>query len=321
MKVISSAPAKVILFGEHAVVYGKPAIAMAIDLRMEVAVRPAVNEKTTVDNRPLTKQHHAYIKYAMDNYHKGPPLEFTTRSKIPSASGLGSSAALTIATLGAIKGLEGPQPKVEEVAMMGHDTEYGVQGAASPTDTTTSAYGGGILVSNKPGDGLLWHAQKGQREWYLHRLDIPEDLTLVVGYSGASSKTSEQIKKVRHCVERSKFGRELMDEIGGLVDEARRALAKKDLVGLGALMNRNHSLLTMAGASSDALQALIDATAAYCFGAKLTGAGGGGSVIALTDQPEKVASLFEKRKARAYIVKCSKTGLSVTIHEEKPAKL
>ena len=320
MKVVSSAPAKVILFGEHAVVYGKPAIAMAIDLRMEVTATPATGEKTTVDGHTLTKQHHAYIKYALDNYHKGPPLEITTKSKIPSASGLGSSAALTVATLGAIKGLEGRQPKPEEIAPLGHDTEYNVQGAASPTDTTTSAYGGGILVDSKPGDNLLWHAKKGEREWYLHHIAIPQDLTLVVGYSGAYSKTSEQITKVRHCVQRSAFGAEVMDEIGQVVNDAKKALAKKDLVALGALMNRNQSLLTIVGASSDVLQSLIDAATPHSYGAKLTGAGGGGSVIALTDQPEKVASLFEHRKARAYIVKCSKTGLSVTLHEEKPGK-
>ena len=320
MKVVSSAPAKVILFGEHAVVYGKPAIAMAIDLRMEVTAMPATGEKTTVDTHPLTKQHHAYIKHALDNYHKGPPLELSTKSKIPSASGLGSSAALTVATLGAITGLEGRQPKPEDIAPMGHDTEYTVQGAASPTDTTTSTYGGGVLVDSKPGDNLLWHAKKGQREWYLHKIDIPQDLTMVVGYSGAYSKTSEQIAKVRHCVQRSKFGAEVMDEIGTLVEDAKKALNKKDLVALGALMNKNQSLLTIVGASSDVLQSLIDAAAPHSYGAKLTGAGGGGSVIALTDKPEKVAGAFERRKAKAYTVRCSKTGLSVSILEEKPPK-
>ena len=80
-------------------------------------------------------------------------------------------------------------------------------------------------------------------------------------------------------------------------------------------MNKNQKLLTIIGASSDALQALIDAAMSHCYGVKLTGAGGGGSVISLTDKPKKVADLFEKRGARAYVAKASKRGLIVNVGE------
>jgi mevalonate kinase len=311
-----SAPGKVILFGEHAVVYGKPAIAMAIALRIRVSAIPSKRNVTTVDGHVLKQAYHAYIKYAFDNFWDGGPIEFKTHSDIPSASGLGSSAALTIATIGAIKGLEGKtQPSLEEVARLGHQTEYDVQGIASPTDTTTSTKGGGIFVSNEPGDDLLWNVSKGEKSWYLHHMDLPDDMTVVVGYSGMSSKTMKQVQKVSKVTKRSKFGQEIIDEIGDVVEDGRKALVKKDLVRLGELMNKNQKLLTIIGASSDALQALIDAVAGHSYGVKLTGAGGGGSVISLTDEPEKVAELFEKRGARAYIAKASKKGLIVEIHE------
>jgi len=316
MKATGSAPGKVILFGEHAVVYGKPAIAMAVDMRIHVTAIPSKRNFTTVDGHVLREAYHAYIKYAFDNFWDSGPLEFKNRSELPSASGLGSSAALTIATLGALKGLEGhKEPPLEEIARLGHQTEDHVQGVASPTDTSTSTQGGGIFVSNKPGDDLLWEISKGEKTWYLHHIDIPQDLTLVIGYSGRSSKTSKQVAKVSKVTKRSSFGKEIMDEIGDVVEEGRKALLKKDLVRLGELMNKNQKLLTIIGASSDTLQSLIDSVQGYSYGVKLTGAGGGGSVISLTDKPEQVVDLFKKRGAKAYIAKASNTGLTVSLED------
>lgn len=309
---VGSAPAKVILFGEHAVVYGKPAIAMAVDMRFEVTIKPSPRNITLVEGHPIKERYHAYVKYVHDHFYSGPPLDYSSKSGIPSASGLGSSAALTIATLGALKAHHGElEPSIEEIARMGHETEYEVQGIASPTDTTTSAHGGGIYVANEQSSDHLWSISRGGKTWHLHKIDIPEDMHIVVGYSGESSKTRLQVKKVSKATKRSKFGMEMIDEIGDVVEEARGALKKKDVVRLGELMNKNQKLLTILGASNDKLQALIDAVSDHSYGVKLTGAGGGGSVIAITDKPELVRNLFEKRGAKAYMAKPASVGVKV----------
>jgi len=93
-----SAPGKIILFGEHAVVFGKPALALASDLRITSSV--CESDEYLVNGQSMKKQHHAYISSALDQAWNGPPVEITTRSRTPSGSGLGSSAAVTVATVG-----------------------------------------------------------------------------------------------------------------------------------------------------------------------------------------------------------------------------
>ncbi|MBU1914447.1 MAG: mevalonate kinase, partial [Candidatus Thermoplasmatota archaeon] len=95
-----SAPGKMILFGEHAVVFGKPALALAIDMRISSTV--SLSHEFSVNGRPMKKRHHGYISAALDEAWGGPPINLDTSSQIPSGYGLGSSAAVTVSCVAAM---------------------------------------------------------------------------------------------------------------------------------------------------------------------------------------------------------------------------
>ena len=307
-----SSPAKAILFGEHAVVYGKPAIAVALDRRMSMEVNKS--DRFSADGGSLKRRRHRYIRWAAENLWNGDPLKFTINSSIPNASGLGSSSALCCSLAATLNYLSnsGKWPGESDIARDAFEIEYNTQGGASPTDTSTSSHGGGILVSSRKERDPLWSLGKGGRSWEIHDLEIPT-IKLVVGFTGKPSVTSKQVTKVREFYDRSSFARETVDEIGILVEEAVKALKSGDVVEIGNLMDRNHSLLSILGVNSPRLQKLKDAADRHSYGSKLTGAGGGGSIIAITDDTQKVSESIEKRGGKSYIVKITKKGTSLDL--------
>ncbi|MEA3559721.1 MAG: mevalonate kinase [Candidatus Thermoplasmatota archaeon] len=308
----ASSPAKAILFGEHAVIYGRPAIALALNRRITVTAKKAL--ETRVDGGKLSVRRHRYVRWAIENLWNGDPLSFRTRSRIPSASGLGSSAALSSSIVAILETMKGEWSERSN-ALNAFETEYNVQGGASPTDTSCSTHGGGILVSFEKKKELLWSISKGDRTWHVHHIE-PPPMELVIGFTRRPSITHIQVTKVRNFYERSGFARETIDEIGEIVLDGLKALRSGDMVELGSLMNRNHSLLSILGVSSRELDKLKDSVEGCSYGAKLTGAGGGGSIIALTDRPEDCAASIKKRGGIPYIVKGSNKGTVVKVMEE-----
>lgn len=303
----ASAPGKVILLGEHAVVFGRPAIALAIGLRLRSVARPA--DQFTVNGQMITEKAHSYIMTAVKENWAGSPLAIEISSEIPSGSGLGSSAAVTVATLGAIAGLKGTLSP-EEVAKQAFNVESVVQGRASPIDTSVSVHGGGIFITSERGDDLLWKIERDVRRWYIHDCAVPE-MTLVVGFTGHKAPTGPLVAKVKRYVDHTRFARDIIDEIGDLTLEGMDRLRDRDLEGLGRLMTRDHNLLAILGVSTPELQKLVDASLPFSYGAKLTGAGGGGSMIALTDRPEKVARAIRSRGGMPYIVRTGVDGVKL----------
>lgn len=304
---VVSAPGKMILLGEHAVVFGKPAIAMGIDLRLTCTVRKG--RQNTVNGQPLSERHHTYVAAAIRDHWPGGPLDITIDSEFPSGSGLGSSAALTVALLGAMSQMGGGIDE-ESVARAAFDVESTVQGRASPLDTSVSSHGQGIFVDSAPGKDLLWHIRRDSRQWYVHHCPVP-DLTFVVGFTGIRAPTGPLVAKVKRYVDRTRFAKEVVDEIGDITVEGAKRLRDRDVVALGGLMTRDHNLLAILGVSSPELQRLVDAAIPFSYGAKLTGAGGGGSMIALTDRPEKVAGAIARRGGVPYIVRTGVDGVRV----------
>jgi len=304
---VVSAPGKIILLGEHAVVFGKPAIAMGIDMRLTCKV--AEGRSNMVNGQPLSDRYHSYIAVAIRDHWDGGPLNVTVDSEIPTGSGLGSSAALSVALLGAMSAMRGGIDE-EGVARAAFDVESKVQGRASPLDTSVSCHGHGVYIDSIEGEGLLWHIERDVRQWYVHHCQVP-DLTFVIGFTGVRAPTGPLVAKVKRYVDRTRFAMEVVDEIGTITEEGARRLRDRDVVALGGLMTRDHNLLTILGVSSPELQRLVDAALPYSYGAKLTGAGGGGSMIALTDRPEKVVEAIRRRGGTPYVVRTGVDGVRV----------
>lgn len=306
----ASAPGKVILFGEHAVVYGEPAIAVALNLRTEVTIREA-GDVHRVNGSVMNPHHHAYIKDAVDRLWKGGALDIRTDSRIPSASGLGSSAALAVATVGALLQLQG-RFSPELVAREAYMAEVSAQrGRGSPTDTSTVTHGRSVLVASEKHEDLLWDIQRGDRRWYLHHLDIPP-LTLVVGNTGMRGRTADEVAKVARFVKKGSFAKEVIRDLGNVTREAIELLRDREKMALGVKMDEAHDLLTILGVSTPKLDDLCHAAREHAYGAKLTGSGGGGSMIALTDRPEKCAAAIAKRGGYPTIVSLGGPGVTAS---------
>lgn len=302
-----SAPGKIILFGEHAVVFGKPAFALAIDLRINATI--SASDQYLVNGRPMKTQYHPYISKALDEAWNGPPVEVTTRSRIPPASGLGSSAAVVVATVASMlaeKGRFAP----DAVARKAFQVELGVQGRASPTDTSTSTNGHGVLVGQEKMDGFLWKIEDGARAWWVHDREVPE-LTFVVGHTGIRASTGPLVAGVKKLVDEEPEAAEAVERIAEIVMDGVEAAEKGDKAKVGTLMLENHRLLNSLGVGHSLLDKAVEACAPVSFGAKLTGAGGGGSMIALTDDPEGASRAIASAGCTPIVVSVGCEGVRV----------
>ena len=304
----ASAPGKLILFGEHAVVFGEPALATAIDLRTEVFAR--LHDEWLVDGASLKDTKYAYVRRAVEGSWKGPPLWLEIRSMIPLGCGLGSSAAVTVATLGALAALQGPV-EVEAIARAAFEVEHAVQGRASPIDTSTASHGAAVLVRREAGDGFLWRIEKGGSRWSLHDASLPAT-TFVVGNTRIAAATGPLVAGVKARVDRDPRAAAAIAEIGEITLEGLRALQRGDLVRAGELMDRDHELLNLLGVGHPLLDKLVATSRPHAYGAKLTGAGGGGSMFALTDEPEEVRAAIEAAGGTAFLVETEPRGLEAS---------
>ncbi|WAI01268.1 mevalonate kinase [Methanogenium organophilum] len=287
-----SAPGKVFLFGEHAVVYGKPGIAMAIKPRVYVTVR-----KTR--HPPRVKS--PYLEKCFELM--GVNGSVYIHSQLPSSSGLGSSAAVTVATLSAINDEYGLGHTKSDIASMAHSVEKSVQkGRASATDTYVSTFGGVLLIQ---GD--------------IKRRLPPEDFHLVIGNTMVSHSTARMVEQV------SKFRATDPDIVNPILDAIEAVTMRslhvfQDQRALGRYMDINHELLEALGVGHPALTRLVTAArAAGAYGAKITGAGGGGSMVALCPKrsKSKIAGAIEGCDGRAIITTIDNEGARKEKEDER----
>lgn len=209
------------------------------------------------------------------------------QSKLPSSSGLGSSAAVTVATLSAINDEFGLDHTKAQIADMAYTIEKKVQrGRASPTDTFVSTFGGMVLI-------------KGSSK----RILPPQAFQIVIGNTMVSHSTSKMVELVGNFKRQEpEIVDPILDSIEAICTKALHNL--NDPKTIGKCMDINHALLDALGAGHPTLTRLILASrAAGAYGAKLTGAGGGGSMIALCPKRSKsrIAGAIEACDAKAII--------------------
>jgi mevalonate kinase len=313
LRAIASAPGKVILFGEHAVIYGHPAIAATTNQRTFVEV-DVVGSRTTVNGHRIHERYHSYLLTAVDRlWTKPEAVRLQTEGGVPSASGTGSSSALTVAAVAALHQLLGDD-HIEEIAQDAFEVERITQGGGSPVDTSASTAGGGIAISgidNPPGIGdPMWDIEWEGTGWAVESIPIPE-LTMVVGNSGVKGRTDAEVAKVARAVQKNTLLKDTLQDIGDITRQAVAPLAVNDWVTIGALMDKAHSCMHTLGVNHPAVQKLIDVAHAQpgTFGAKITGAGGGGSMVALTEKPAELAAAIAAAGGTPYEVKLGGPGV------------
>jgi mevalonate kinase len=295
------APGKVILYGEHAVVYGEPALAMAVNKYVYVTAKVRDDGKiginamdlklaglsvTILENGDIVARTDygavisalSYVKraleIAMEYVDKRVGVDLLIRSEMPVGAGLGTSAAVAVATILAYVKALGYDIDKRELARLAWQVEKDVQGAASPTDTTMATFGGLIYIKPEGNSVIMEPVKPGT--------EIP----LVIGYIPRVSTTKELVAMVRRKLESMRDVIEpIIKTIGVITRRGREALEKGDLELMGTLMNINHGLLDSLGVSTRQLNEMVYAArSAGALGSKLTGAGGGGCMIALSDK-------------------------------------
>jgi mevalonate kinase len=322
----ASAPSKLILCGEHAVVYGHPAIALplaGIRARADITNAPAgsgiavhardLRRRWLVANDPhgpISQLITSALSYLQDQAAAPLDLRISISSTIPIASGMGSGAAVATAVVRALAAYLDRQLEPAEISRLVYASEQRFHGTPSGIDNTVIAYEQPIWfqrmgVSDRGlGIGMI-PAQSpttNPQSPTIEPIVISAPLTLLVADTGVRSATRLPVGEVRRRWQADPAHFEaLFDQVGALVTQMRSVLEQGNLPRLGQLLNQNQALLQQIGVSSPELDALVlAAQRAGALGAKLSGAGWGGVMLALAtpDTRARVAEALEQSGAK-----------------------
>jgi mevalonate kinase len=316
----ASAPAKLILCGEHAVVYGAAAIALPLaDMRARVQVAPAaagsgihiyapdLSDAWTLSERPdhpLSELVLAALRQMQTPGPEPPDLELTIRSAIPVAGGMGSGAAVATALVRALAGAQGLVLPPDDVAALVYLSEQRYHGTPSGIDNTVVAREQAIWFERQQ-EGQYEPAvvrqaaqvpgaqQRPRADVLIEPIELGESLTLVIGDTGIRSETRLPVGEVRRRWEADQQNYQyLFNRVDYVVRQVRIALASGDITTLGLMLNENQDLLEEMGVSSPELNRLVAAAQrAGALGAKLSGGGWGGVMLALADDATHAAEI------------------------------
>jgi mevalonate kinase len=301
----SSAPGKIILFGEHAVVYGRPALAVPVtQVHADVDVSPSSRPGVWIDapdvnlhaelnalpsDHPISAviNNLLFISYVSPF----PNIEIKITSTIPVASGLGSGTAVTVALTRALASQLNYAMTDEDVNAFAYEIEKLHHGTPSGVDNTVVTYAKPVyFVKGEP----------------MEILRVGQPFTIVIGDTGIRAPTKDSVADVRRLwLDDKSHWESLFDKIGEVSFTARRAIEAGKWELLGELMHENHALLQTLTVSSPELDRLAEAARnAGALGAKLSGGGRGGNMIALVmpETAESVSLALKEAGARNTII-------------------
>jgi mevalonate kinase len=305
--VSATAPGKAILVGEHAVVYGQPAIAVPVEqVRARAIARatpgnpagevrleaPAIGLVGRLADLPEDHPLAAAVRGVLAELGIARPPAFVLRvtSTIPVAAGLGSGAAVSVAAVRAVSGFLGRPLADEQVSRLAYEVEKLYHGTPSGIDNT-------VIAHRRP-----VYFQRSSPANLVETIAVRRSLTLVIGDTGQPSPTAVSVAEVRAGWQaRPEHYESLFAAIGRLVMQARRCIEAGEIQELGDLLDQNQACLQVLGVSSPELDRLVEAARqAGALGAKLSGGGKGGNMIALAGagQAEQIATALRRAGAR-----------------------
>ncbi|MDQ3888848.1 MAG: mevalonate kinase, partial [Thermoproteota archaeon] len=325
----ASAPAKVILFGEHFVVYGSPAILAAINKRISVDARIIIPNENRIVVRSdigvageynnsngefnaleggskakalLDPLYGAIRQVLLLRNQKNIGIEIGISSRVPPGIGLGSSAASCVATVAAVDSLFEKNPSRQKVCKLAIESERLIHKRTSGADCHVSTFG-----------GLMQYYGKSKS---FKNIQTKESLSLVVASTGIKHSTSELVVGVKRFKDTNRtLFESLSKQASDICLQARAALESGRCDKIGELMNENQIILQQIGISHHKVQDIIDiCNKAGAIGAKITGAGGGGAVIALAaskQESTKIASHIKTAGYQSFEVQIDYNGLYV----------
>ena len=292
MKSKASAPGKVILFGEHFVVYGVKAILCSINKRVTVTAEKTSERKISINseigslilepnkliskiNSPL-KPFYYLANKAIKNQDAG--IEIKIKSEIPLGAGLGSSSACCVAGAAAIFKLFGDVSK-EKILELAIEAERTIFENTSGADCTVCTYGGIIEYGKKQG---------------FKKIEDEPNFQLVIANSNIEHSTESMVSGVKTFVikNKEKFSK-LLNQESKLVEDVLKLLKENNPEELGEKINQNQKYLEAIGISNNQLKKMTEIGQKTAFGAKITGSGGGGCIFALTNESNVEQSLKE----------------------------
>lgn len=289
---------KVILFGEQFVVHGTPAIAASVEKKTEIKIKKFEGKGIFSDyegrwhNINLMKSHpktnwFRKILFLLLNELQIKEKNFfiEIKNELPVGAGMGSSAAMSVALSRALNTFFKLELSEEQICELAYKAEQVFHGTPSGIDNTLATYRGIILFEKEKG---------------IKRIELQKPINIVIARIKRKGNTKKLVEHVKRFKEKNLDEFERMKEkVCELVRRAEKALQENDLQELGFLMNVNQKLLEIIGVSTKELEELCEiALKNGALGAKLTGAGGGGCMIALTpeeDVQEKVAKALKKK--------------------------
>jgi len=305
----ASAPAKIILFGEHFVVHGGSAILTSINRRIAIKAKTLAENKVVIrsdigfageykNSAFMTIEGGTEAKTALDPLHKATTqvlaatgkevgMEIVVSSMVPPGIGLGSSAATCVATVACVNSLFMKRPSRKKICEVAIESERLIHKNSSGADCYVSTFGGLIQYSKTKG---------------FKRLRSKGGLVFVIANTGVKHSTGDLVAGVKKFKDRNEsLFSSLSRQVDSICQQANTAIMSGNKDKLGELMNENQSILRQIGVSHYKVDDLIDVCdKAGSLGTKITGAGGGGAVIALAASSHDRAKITLRAKEAGY---------------------